>query len=332
MKFSIVIPVYNTATYLEACVRSVTDSTFQDYEILLVDDGSTDDVSPALCDRLAAERPDRIRVVHQKNLGLGGARNTGIEAAAGDWLLFLDSDDTLTPDALPILAEASVTEAEIIAFYTRSVTEDGVLLDCQLHHVPAGASVTLSQCPWLLLDTPSACARLWRKELFLRTGIRFPQHLRYEDLHTTGKLLLEAKGILGVEKALYLYLQRGGSIMHGANPDCNAEVITALESVRGWFHEQGQSEKYGPWLDSLVLLHIYDATLRALRLSPQAPVLERLQAYLREAVPHCTRCPVYSRQSLTWRMILWCMRHGHYTLLARLFALKNQSKSRRDRA
>ena len=97
MEFSIVIPVYNTAAYLEACVQSVTCSPFLDYEILLIDDGSTDGVCPALCDQLAARQPERIRVIHQKNRGLGGARNTGIEAATGTYLLFLDSDDSQTP-------------------------------------------------------------------------------------------------------------------------------------------------------------------------------------------------------------------------------------------
>ena len=97
MLLTIVIPVYNTAAYLEACVQSVLSGDHQDCEILLVDDGSTDGVCPALCDRLAAQHPALIRVIHQENKGQGGARNTGLEAAAGTYLFFLDSDDTIVP-------------------------------------------------------------------------------------------------------------------------------------------------------------------------------------------------------------------------------------------
>ena len=86
MRFSVVIPVYNVASYLTGCVSSVLNSTETDYEIILVDDGSTDGRSGPLCDTLAARCPNRIRVIHQKNLGLGGARNTGLEAAQGEYL------------------------------------------------------------------------------------------------------------------------------------------------------------------------------------------------------------------------------------------------------
>ena len=106
MRFSVVIPVYNVASYLTGCVSSVLNSTETDYEIILVDDGSTDGRSGPLCDTLAARCPNRIRVIHQKNLGLGGARNTGLEAAQGEYLFFLDGDDTISPEALSILSQA----------------------------------------------------------------------------------------------------------------------------------------------------------------------------------------------------------------------------------
>ena len=94
MRFSVVIPVYNVASYLTGCVNSVLSNQESDYEIILVDDGSTDERSGPLCDVLAAKAPNRIHVIHQKNCGLGGARNTGLEAAQGEYLFFLDGDDT----------------------------------------------------------------------------------------------------------------------------------------------------------------------------------------------------------------------------------------------
>lgn len=323
MEFSIVIPVYNTAAYLEACVQSVTCSPFLDYEILLIDDGSTDGVCPALCDQLAAQQPERIRVIHQKNRGLGGARNTGIEAASGTYLLFLDSDDTLTPDALPVLAQASQSGADVITFHTQNISESGVLLNLQRHSVPVDLTVTLAQCPHLLLDFPSACARLWRRELFCRTGIRFPDHLRYEDLHTTGKLLLEAHSILGLQEAPYLYLQREGSIIRGKDPSCNADVTVALDSIWDWFRRQGKLDQYRPYLEGMVLLHIYDASYRTLRLDCKSPVLKQLQVYLKEHVSHYTSCPTYGNLLRSQRITLWFLQHGCYRVPAWIFAGKD---------
>ena len=127
MRFSVVIPVYNVADYLTACVDSVLSGDCSDYEIILVDDGSTDNRSGPLCDALAARSPGRIRVIHQENLGLGGARNTGLEAARGEYLFFLDGDDTITPDALSTLSRAVETyrHPDVIAFFLELCPEGG---------------------------------------------------------------------------------------------------------------------------------------------------------------------------------------------------------------
>jgi len=102
MKVSVIIPVYNVEPYLERCVKSVVGQTYQELEIILVDDGSKDG-SGKLCDKLA-DSDSRIKVVHQKNQGLSGARNTGIRQATGEYVVFLDSDDEwLLSDGLEVL-------------------------------------------------------------------------------------------------------------------------------------------------------------------------------------------------------------------------------------
>ena len=106
-KYSFVTPVYNCVQYLEECVNSVLAQTVADFEILLIDDGSTDG-SGALCDKLR-ERDDRIRVFHKKNGGAASARNMGIDCAEGRYLLFVDGDDTIVPNCLemvePVLSD-----------------------------------------------------------------------------------------------------------------------------------------------------------------------------------------------------------------------------------
>ena len=119
MKLSIVIPVYNTGEYLPACVDSALDPSGGDYEIILVNDGSTDD-SGAVCEAYARRFPERIRTVTTENGGLGAARNVGLEMALGEFVLFLDSDDSLREGALaeilPLLA-ASINNTDKIVLF-----------------------------------------------------------------------------------------------------------------------------------------------------------------------------------------------------------------------
>ena len=106
MKFSVIIPVYNGWEYLREGVDSVLGQTGADFEILLVDDGSTDGESGEICDRYAAAHPERIRAIHKPNGGVGEARNVGIEAAQGEYLIFIDSDDYIAPNMFYVLADA----------------------------------------------------------------------------------------------------------------------------------------------------------------------------------------------------------------------------------
>lgn len=95
IKYSFIVPVYNVERYLKRCLDSIIAQTYHDYEAILIDDGSTDS-SGQLVDEYALIYPDKMRVIHQKNAGLGGARNTGIEAAKGEYLIMVDSDDYIS--------------------------------------------------------------------------------------------------------------------------------------------------------------------------------------------------------------------------------------------
>ena len=331
MRISIVIPIYNVAAYLPACMESVLGQDLRDAEVLLVDDGSSDGKSGPMCDEYAGKYPEKIRVIHQKNLGLGGARNTGLEAAKGTYLLFLDSDDTLAPEALTVLYRAADREPDAAVFPLGVRDEAGRPLPTLGHSAPAGQLVSLAQVPALLLDPPSACMRLWKRSLFLDTGIRFPEHQLYEDLCTTPKLLLAAKSILGLDQALYLYCQRGGSIMRGGDPGKNRQILTALDSVLDWYRNRGAAETYGRELDALVLHHVYDAAYRVLRLDRKDPLLQTLLAYLRKKAPDYRRCPYYSTLTRSQRLTLAAMERGHTALPAAVFAGKDRLRAMRAR-
>lgn len=212
---SIIVPVYNVEAYLERCVDSLRNQTYRNLELILVDDGSPDRC-PGICDSLA-EADDRIRVIHQENAGLSGARNTGINAAKGEYLAFVDSDDY-------------VAENFIEALYTVIQESGCAVSQCRFSYV-RGESLKADVCPkggWKEYRDEELMAqlygpeeeatyfvvawnKLYKRELFEQ--IRYPQGRIHEDEATTYRLFHEGKSLAFLDSALYgYYTENTGSI------------------------------------------------------------------------------------------------------------------------
>lgn len=323
MRFSIVIPVYNVQEYLQACIDSVLANDCSDCEILLVDDGSTDGVCPGLCDENAAKHPGLIRVIHQENRGLGGARNTGLEAARGDYLFFVDSDDTIAPESLRVLSRAiDETHADLYSFsmYSHDGAGHKTLIEPSKYYEGA---FSLRQRPEFLTSLPAAWARIWRRDLFLSTGIRYPSRVWYEDIRTSTKLFAAADSIVTLKDPLYYYLARPGSIMRSGNLARNREILEAFDDVLGWFREQTLFEPYENELCRLAVDHILlAATVRVARIDPKSPLLEEFTAYMRKNFPHYRENPYLSQLPRRHKLVLFLVERKWFGLLRRLFRLK----------
>ena len=328
MKFSVIVPVYNVAEYLPACIDSLLAQRCEDWEIILVDDGSTDGKCPALCDELAAAHPERIRVIHQANGGLGAARNTGLEAARGDYVLFVDSDDTLAPNTLARLAEEiEKTHADMYGFSFRYVTEAGEERPAEPRPSAGRAGpLTLHEAPELLLDPPMSWARLCRRSLYLDRGIRFPGRVWYEDLCTTPSLLLYAKRIVLLEDPFYGYLLREGSIMRSSNLRRNLEILNALDMARTPFEAAGLTEQYKPWLTYLAVTSVLDAARRVLTADPKAEYLPEFLDYVKQTYPDYRQCELLPRLGRKKLVLLRLLEGKHYTLARNLFRLAGKLK------
>lgn len=325
-KTSIVVPVYNVAAYLEKCVRSLLCQTEQDFELLLIDDGSTDE-SGKLCDVLAETDP-RIRVIHQENRGLGGARNTGIEAAVGKYLLLIDSDDSVLPETLEKALDAAEREqAEIAVFGFFTEDEQGN----RLADFPCGLTMRgfapreQRDC---LLTSPCAWNKLYKRELFVRTGIRYPSRVWYEDIRTTLKLFTQAERITGVDYLGYSYLQRAGSIMNSGNLQRNCEIIEAFDDLLSWFDAQKLTNEYKQELCWLCAYHVYfTASVRVLRAEKADKALARrllaqFRAYTEEHFPNYKSSPYLARLSKSQRLLWQLLNRKQYGLIKLLFQLK----------
>ena len=323
-KATVIVPVYNVEAYLEKCVDSILAQTEPDFELLLVDDGSTDN-SGALCDKLA-QKDSRIQVIHQKNQGLGGARNTGIKAASGDWVLLVDSDDWIEPELLEKTLETGLREeADLVMFGFRSVDEQGNTLQTVVEDVPTDQGLTLKDHPDLLLTAPSAWRRLYRRELLVRTGILYPPRVWYEDIRTTPKLLAAADRVVFLSYVGYDYLSRTGSITKNQNADRNQEILWAFDDLLPYFQEQGLFERYRQELCYLTLFHAYlTASVRVLLIDRKHPLLGEFRDYLNKWFPDYRRCKYLPRLSRVHKLLLSLLEKRMYGLVALLFRLKGR--------
>ena len=331
MKCSVIVPVYNMAGYLPRCMASLLAQDLSGCEIILVDDGSTDGTSPALCDRYAEDHRDLVKVIHEENRGLGEARNTGIRAAEGEYLLFVDSDDWLREDALAALRLcARETRADMIVFRHACCMEDGTKVPAGL--LPSGVSpgtvTNLAEQPALLWDPPMSWTRLCRKSLFEDNAIRFPSGIWFEDLGTTPKLLLAAKTVVYLDEPLYCYYQRDGSIMRSRDLRRNLEIRDALGTVLKYYEENGAFERYEPYLCVMCADHCMEAARRVLMQDPEAVFLPDFMDFFRERFPDRRKYALLPRLGRKKQMLFQLLTGGHFKTARRIFLAVRFARNR----
>lgn len=213
---SIIVPVYNVELYLEKCIKSILSQSYQKIELILVDDGSVDK-SGMLCDRYAAE-DGRIIVIHKENGGLSSARNAGLDRAKGDFVGFVDSDDYVTEDFCETLLQAIIKEnADMAVCNYLRVDENYNIIRENNDYLPiTDACINADQymeryCGQFGWFYVIACNKLYKKELF--TELRYPEGKQHEDAFVIHRLVYLCDRIACVQKPLYYYVRRKGSIM-----------------------------------------------------------------------------------------------------------------------
>lgn len=213
---SVVIPVYKTEQYLKKCVESVTAQTYQDLEIILVDDGSPDSAGD-LCDELA-ESDSRISVIHKTNGGLSSARNAGIDKATGDYLGFVDSDDWIEPNMFEVLMHRLLeNDADISCCNMKRIRQNDevpIIKDLSLDAVYSGYEAAAR-----LLDDDAKIlyhmgCKLYKAELFKNRRLR--EGILFEDFQIMPSLLLAAERVVCTGMPLYDYYESPGSILRSS--------------------------------------------------------------------------------------------------------------------
>ena len=231
---SVIVPVYKVEPWLERCVESLRSQTYQNLEIILVDDGSPDRCGE-ICDRLAKE-DHRIIVLHRKNGGLSAARNTGLNACRGEYIGFVDSDDFIHPEMYSRLYADIVSHGTMLAFCqplmfngSRScfppITEKS---ECRPNHELI--RISLQENKWF-----SAWSKLYHRRLF--DGIRFPEGRTNEDYPVTMRVFDRCNQIVVNYNQLYAYCKREGSITTSHSGEQSFDQVISAEEVYHYIKE-----------------------------------------------------------------------------------------------
>lgn len=223
---SVVVPVYNTGMYLKDCVKSILEQDYKNLEILLVDDGSTDNLSSQLCDEIASEC-ENIVVIHQQNCGSAGARNRGVQEAKGEYISFIDSDDIIESDMLSTLYSMAKKNEVKVAFCgmviennKKVVRPDEVVGDKILNNVEFLHYFFLG-------SNHSACTSLYHKSVF--ENCKFPLNETNEDYIFNFEVLIRQDKIAVTDKPFYHYVKREGS---NTTSSMNLRVLHWLNHVK----------------------------------------------------------------------------------------------------
>lgn len=313
-KISIIIPVYNSENYLEKCLDSVFSQTFDDYEVIIVNDGSPDG-SQAIIDRYLGAHPDRIIALQQENAGQAAARNKGLSLARGEYVFFVDSDDYLHRDALQKAYSHAVShDLDIVCFGFYQVENGSIspVADCQLTHEDILKHYILNETsPW---------NKLIRRSVLADNGLRFSVGRIYEDLELIPQLALYTRKIGYLHEGLYYYVIHQGSTMRqkAYNPKL-ASIYPVMEQLKAAF----LGTPYVTELEYLYIEHLlHGAVLRYLQYPEGVADICKISGIMRSTFPKWRKNPYVKAQGWKYNVICTLAYYKQIRLLKYLLRIK----------
>ena len=290
-KVSIVVPVYNVEDYLKYCVDSLINQSYKDIEIILVDDGSTDD-SGRICDKYAQE-DDRIRVLHIENGGLSNARNTGVKFASAEWIIFIDSDDYYDRRTVEYLVQLQKKYAvDLVATSVIEVrdfqSEDFLGSLTNIDSLKLDRYTALKEMFYGNIVGTHPGGKLYKKEILLK--FPFPEDMIYEDLAVSFEHIGACNEIAVGCINLYKYYRRPGSIVNSSYSDKFLDFYKAIEINREFVQRDYPNDK--EMKKALTVryvfkgLHVVHAMLSSKMYSDVNKIRKEYTSYFNDIIPN----------------------------------------------
>ena len=305
MQLSIIVPVYNTASdgKLNYCLDSLVNQTISDYEIIAVDDCSTDN-SLDILKEYEKKYPDKLICIHSPvNKHQGGAKNTGLKKAKGDWIGFIDSDDWIVPDYYErLLKKAEETGADLVGCDYCLTDEHSMKVGKTVHSNKPEQTGILNdeKRKSLILDGGSLVLKIFRRDMILKHSLFFPENIYYEDNALGNSYLILAHHFEYIPEPLYYYYQHAASTVHTISPKrCEDRMAAARWMIKD-AKKQGYYETYHAELEySFILLHYINTlfTYMAGMKFPKYSFVKKMGNELSEYFPDFEKNPYYRERT-----------------------------------
>jgi len=324
IKVSIIVPVFNLENLLPKCIDSILAQTLSDFELILVDDGSTDR-SGEICD-VYSNRDQRIKVIHQQNGGVSSARNTGLEVAKGDYIGFVDSDDYINKYMFETLYKtATKYDADLTVCSYREVLEEqyhdidklNVINETQhYNNRKAIQQMYIAKSHYITYVVP--WNKLYRRQLF--KTIRYEEGNIYDDETVAHKLLYNSKKITFIDAKLYYYVQRKGSQMNSAFHIKKFDKIYALKERATYFKQVEEADLYRKSLKHYMDMFFWYYFLAKSELNDIGKELKELKRTFDKSLIHLLR-----NKEISWKQKIMCV---FFTINPSLFELIKNGRSK----
>lgn len=277
LRFSIIIPVYNVEKYIRKCLDSIVAQTFSDYEVILVND-ETPDNSMAIVQEYVDVDPIHFHVIHQKNKGPGGARNTGIAAARGEYLVFVDSDDYIRSDMLEGLDQKlHENECDMLMLDFFCVYDSGKMERNNLWGLREGLYDATAEKVYLRCGGQS-WSKVINRDFYLKANVPFPEKIIYED-QVTWILLVKAQRVYLWNEAVYFYYIREGSCVHSKISARELDIIASIDLIRRRFIDDGLYDKHKYWIEVTLLASLLNTFHKINMVDPDSELLIPIAEY-----------------------------------------------------
>lgn len=303
---SIIVPVYNAGNNLYKLNESLVAQTYEDIEIIYVNDGSRDNSLEIL--QSFAQTDERIQVIDQVNMGGSAARNTGLNAANGEFLYFCDADDYIELDTIEKLCTAAKrNQADIVICNYRDVAPNGeVVRENRKASIFKGQNIT--ENPEILFLKPAVWNKLFKKSLFTDAEILFKDTRIGQDLSTTLRLLVGAKKIIGIPDVLYNYVLHDNTISRSYDKRI-LDTIKALNIIKDFYESKNVYAIYQEEFEFIAIQNIlYQMTKIPLLKSDKKEVYQKLTGYLNQ-FPNLKQNK-YLKRSLIYRIVFMTFTTG----------------------
>lgn len=319
-KVSIIIPMYNVENYIGICLDSVMNQTMQDFEVIIIDDGSKDHSYERALE-YQKRYPDKIQVYKQENAGQGAVRNNGVKLAKGDYILFVDSDDTVSERFVEAAYHAMTEQdADMGIFDADIVDENRKKKEDMIGCHSDKRFLNLSSFPQLLFEYPAPWNKIYRKSLFTDNELEYPTHMWYEDLAGATMFYTAAKKIVPIHESLYYYMQRSTSVMHSKVDDKNIEILKAMDIIIDYYKQRKLYDIYYPELEYVGIYHVLVAAAgRTVKADANSPFPPKFVAYMNDKFPNWKKNMYIKQLSIMNQIKLKMLQKGNYRALYLLY-------------